>query len=157
MDHGLAMRTALDLMAQHGVSGAYHFRWMTKKRTKGQCVPPIDGRPGLIQLSRDYVALNDIDMVRNTILHEIAHAMVGCQHAHNNVWRRQFIAIGGDGSRTVSPNVKDSTKTYVLNCPKGHALGTKKGYRMPTAYTAKAKRQARCREHNVPGLYWTEA
>ncbi len=37
--------------------------------------------------------------MRNTILHEIAHALTGHKAGHNAEWRNMAIAIGCDGQR----------------------------------------------------------
>jgi len=52
-----------------------------------------------IKLSRHLVALNSETEVRQTMLHEIAHALVGAGHGHDAVWRRKAIEIGCDGKR----------------------------------------------------------
>lgn len=52
-----------------------------------------------ITLSRRLVELNEEKEVRNTILHEIAHALVGVHHGHDATWRAWHIQIGGDGQR----------------------------------------------------------
>ena len=73
------------------------------------------------------------DSVRNTALHEIAHALVGYAHAHDHVWRRQFIAIGGNGERTGGDDnyingrnsaieVQEKYFTYKGVCPNGHKV-----------------------------------
>ena len=33
----------------------------------------------------------------NTLLHEIAHALVGYENSHNNIWREKALEIGCDG------------------------------------------------------------
>jgi len=52
-----------------------------------------------IKLSRYLVALNDENEIRQTMLHEIAHFIVGAGHGHDAVWRRKAIEIGCDGKR----------------------------------------------------------
>jgi predicted SprT family Zn-dependent metalloprotease len=53
----------------------------------------------IISLSKGYVqAAKDKD-IDNTILHEIAHALVGVKHKHNEVWRKKAVEIGCNGSR----------------------------------------------------------
>ena len=59
------------LMHQHGLSREWVFRWQNKKRSLGTC--SYNWRE--IRLSKWYVELNDIDDVKDTILHEIAHAL----------------------------------------------------------------------------------
>lgn len=38
------------------------------------------------------------EQVKNTILHEVAHAVVGPKQGHGSVWKAFFISIGGNGS-----------------------------------------------------------
>ena len=40
-----------------------------------------------------------IQLVKNTLLHEIAHALVGGQHHHDKVWMKMALSIGCDGCR----------------------------------------------------------
>jgi len=74
-----------------------------------------------IYLSRYLVELNNPTRVMNTIKHEIAHALVGPSHGHNEVWKKQAIQIGCDGNRcystanTVTPK---PTYEYVYECLK---------------------------------------
>ena len=82
----------------------YKFRWM---RNTGKQV----GRAGQcswtkkeISLSAKYVELNSMTEIRNTILHEIAHALRP-KHGHNKFWRKTALEIGCNGSRTYSNNV----------------------------------------------------
>jgi len=51
-----------------------------------------------IQLSSILVPYMNVSGVKDTILHEIAHAITPGQK-HNNVWRRKFIELGGSGKR----------------------------------------------------------
>lgn len=43
--------------------------------------------------------LNNGNVIENTILHEIAHAIVGASHHHDKVWKDCAQRIGCDGSR----------------------------------------------------------
>lgn len=47
-----------------------------------------------ISLQISHVINNDIEEIKNTILHEIAHALVGCEHGHNKIWQQKAIEIG---------------------------------------------------------------
>jgi predicted SprT family Zn-dependent metalloprotease len=47
-----------------------------------------------ITLSKLLVCLNDEPEVTETILHEIAHAICGPHHGHNNYWRKIALAVG---------------------------------------------------------------
>lgn len=43
--------------------------------------------------------------VRLVILHEIAHAMVGTSHGHDEVWKKKCLEIGGDGKTKTGPSL----------------------------------------------------
>ncbi len=55
--------------------------------------------------------------VRDTILHEVAHAMAGYAAAHGPVWKRQAVAIGCTGDRCHT--FKFTAAKYRLKCPCG--------------------------------------
>lgn len=67
-----------------------------------------------IELSIWHVNNSPFESVKNTLLHEIAHAIVGCRHQHNNVWRSKAIEIGCNGERC---GVMNSPKKYTGICP----------------------------------------
>ena len=48
--------------------------------------------------------LYDEAEVRETILHEIAHARVGASHGHDAVWQAEARRIGSTGRRLVDPH-----------------------------------------------------
>ena len=43
--------------------------------------------------------LDDIDVIKSIVLHEIAHAIVGGHHNHDKVWKDCCINLGGNGKR----------------------------------------------------------
>lgn len=90
-----AQGKALQLMSEHQLS-KWNFRFDSAKRRWGLC----DHQAKTISLSRHFVELNGESVVMDTILHEIAHALVGPEHGHNSVWRNQAKAIGCSGTRT---------------------------------------------------------
>lgn len=71
-----------------------------------------------IGLSRHYVELNNEASVKNTILHEVAHALVGYRHGHNVVWQMKARAIGCSATRLASPDVVMPEGKITLYCPK---------------------------------------
>jgi predicted SprT family Zn-dependent metalloprotease len=89
-----ARKLALELMARHGLIG-WSFDLNRQKRTLGLC------RYGTktIELSIYLVDRNDPEVVRETILHEIAHALVGPGHGHDRVWKAKAIEIGARPER----------------------------------------------------------
>lgn len=94
-----ALVLALQLMNEHDLTRrGWRFGWLNSVRTMGQCQYTLGGG-GFIKLSRKLVAVAPESEVRDTILHEIAHALVGPGHHHNHIWRRQALAIGCNGQR----------------------------------------------------------
>jgi len=91
---------ARPLMDAHGLSG-WLLEFDNAKNRSGQCWHPqwTAGRlePGRISLSRHFVRLNSLERIRLTLVHEMAHAIVGPGHKHDRVWKAQCLALGGDG------------------------------------------------------------
>lgn len=78
-------------MLKHGLyDEGWTFGWDTAKRRLGMCCY----KRKRISLSVDYVRLNDRAVVLDTILHEIAHALVGWGHKHGPVWQAKAVAVG---------------------------------------------------------------
>lgn len=91
-----AKNIATELMAQYGIDRqGWRFEWTNARTQHGIC--KYGSR--VIGLSKVLTLAKTESEVRNTILHEIAHALVGAGNGHNAVWRRQFINMGGDGKR----------------------------------------------------------
>ena len=85
-----AAQLARSLMIQHGLSG-WAFRFDHARRRFGSC------RYGekTITLSRPLTLLNDDGQVRDTVLHEIAHALCpGDGHGPN--WKAACRRLGAD-------------------------------------------------------------
>ena len=81
---------ALDLMAHHGLVG-WSFHFNRCKTSLGLCVY----HRRIIELSIYLVERdNSAEEIRDTILHEIAHALVGARHGHDRVWKRKCVEIG---------------------------------------------------------------
>ena len=64
-------------------------------------------------------AVKDDAAVENTILHEIAHALVGRGHGHDYVWRSKALEIGCDGERCHSheKDIENVRYKYLATCP----------------------------------------
>lgn len=73
-----------------------------------------------IGISAPLTALHSEDEVRDTLLHEIAHALVGPQHGHDALWRATALRIGCSGERCVSPDAPRVPGDWVGRCPAGH-------------------------------------
>lgn len=88
MDPDAARLLAHDLLRAHRLDG-WRFRFDHAKRRLGCC---HYGRR-TISLSLPLVRLNDEAVVRDTLLHEIAHALTPGA-GHGPAWRRQAAALG---------------------------------------------------------------
>jgi predicted SprT family Zn-dependent metalloprotease len=89
-----ARRLALELMARHGLTG-WGFAFNRHKRGMGLCRYATR----TIELSIHLVDRNSPEEVRDTILHEIAHALVGPGHGHDAAWKRTCREIGARPER----------------------------------------------------------
>ena len=107
-----ALDTAAELMRHHGLDG-----WTVKldhaRRRAGQC----DYTNRTISLSRHYVRHAEASHIRDTILHEIAHALVGPRHGHDAVWRRKAREIGCTATRCHT--LSFSKAPWIMVCPNG--------------------------------------
>jgi predicted SprT family Zn-dependent metalloprotease len=124
MDIRKAEIMALTLIEKH-LSDAkfdWQFEFNNAKRTFGQCVYGKKyGRPfHMIKLSKPLVALNDEEQVRDTILHEIAHALDVEQRgysSHDYKWVSIARSIGCNGNRCYNVNDVEQPKSkYSLIC-----------------------------------------
>ena len=109
---GTAIDLAIELMNFHGLAG-WRIKLDNARRRAGQC----DYANKTISLSRLYVRYADIDHVRDTILHEIAHALVGPRHGHGEVWRQKAREIGCTARRCHS--LSFARARWVMKCPNG--------------------------------------
>jgi predicted SprT family Zn-dependent metalloprotease len=93
MDKNAVRQLAHDLMATHGLDG-WTFEFRKFKGRLGQCKQGRVPGTGVISLSEFYVLLNEEWMVRDTLLHEIAHALVGPRHGHGPLWKEKARELG---------------------------------------------------------------
>ncbi len=101
---------AVALMLKHGLHN-WQFGWDRAKRRYGLC----DHRRQRISLSMHLTPLSSEADIENTILHEIAHALVGPKHGHDRVWQAKALQIGCDATRC--GKAVPIPKTFVGTCP----------------------------------------
>ena len=77
----------LALMQEYGV-GHFKFKWRKSKKFLGNC--SVD----TIGLEIRYALHCNEVQIKNTILHEIAHALVGYENGHNIIWQNKAKEIG---------------------------------------------------------------
>ena len=89
MDFSEAEQLARKLMADFGLPD-WAFGWNRRKRSLGLC----RYREKRLELSAHFVHANDETQVRETILHEIAHALAGEKAAHGPLWKAMCARVG---------------------------------------------------------------
>jgi predicted SprT family Zn-dependent metalloprotease len=87
-------QVAHELFAAFGLHD-WSFRLNRRKTEMGVCL----FGPKVIQLSVHFLKLNGSEAVRDTLLHEIAHALVGPGYGHGPVWKRKCLEIGARPER----------------------------------------------------------
>lgn len=112
-----AERLARGLIAQHGLEG-WGFAFDRAKVRAGAC-HHVDRR---ITLSRAITAAHDREQVTETLLHEVAHALVGPRHGHDAVWRARARAIGSTGERCYRAEVPVVPGRWQGSCAAGHVV-----------------------------------
>jgi len=121
MDTNKAKKIAIGLMKKHGLITEFfpwRFEFDNAKRRFGSC----NDMRKIITLSLSLTELNEEAEVTNTILHEIAHALVGCGHGHNWLWKAKALEIGCTGDRCYkSSEVIIPIGNYVAVCKNGHS------------------------------------
>ena len=110
-----AQHLARTLMREHGLSTDWSFRFDRARRRFGSCRV----REKLITLSRALTFMNSQAEVRDTILHEIAHALTPGD-GHGRPWKAKCRELGakpvrcyGDES-VVSPPRRPAA--YIMGC-----------------------------------------
>lgn len=121
MDIDDAQRMAEALISHFGETlSGWEIRFDNAKTRLGEC----NSQRMTISLSRPVVELNAEEVVRDTILHEIAHALVGTEAGHSKEWKECAKRIGATPERLansesiVRPDMKPRKRTWwVGECP----------------------------------------
>jgi predicted SprT family Zn-dependent metalloprotease len=117
-----AEKIARRLMDEHGLA-EWTFEFDNCKTSFGSCRHAYE--PPKITLSRHYVPLNDEPEVRETILHEIAHAKMhatgilspGERSHHDEAWKEMARSVGAKPERCCGEGVIDPPLTWIGRCP----------------------------------------
>jgi predicted SprT family Zn-dependent metalloprotease len=117
VDLAAAQAEARELMARHGLAN-WSFAFDNAKTRAGVCRETRRQ----IGLSRVLTQLHTAAEVRDTILHEIAHALVGVAHGHDARWRATAVSIGCSGMRCVAEESARPPAPWVGRCPSGHEV-----------------------------------
>ncbi|MDQ3459375.1 MAG: SprT-like domain-containing protein [Deinococcota bacterium] len=112
MDLALATTLARRLMLEHGLTD-WTFRFDRARRRFGLC----DYGNRTISLSKHLTELNDAAQVRDTLLHEIAHAL-SPGAGHGPRWRELCSRLGAKPVRLFADEVARPVSKYLLICPR---------------------------------------
>jgi hypothetical protein len=122
-----AEEMALGLMKEHGL---VDWRFVFSRREPGAMRSVLEPWPSfagrclyrtkIIALSRWYVRLNTPDEVKQTILHEIAHARLPPGSGHGHAWQAMARAIGYTGGVCYGSEVLQPRAPWNGICPGGH-------------------------------------
>jgi predicted SprT family Zn-dependent metalloprotease len=107
---------AHQLMSLHGLN-EWEFGINTNVRRAGVCYYPTKNTRGRIELSSHFAERNSDEMIRDTILHEIAHALVGPGHGHDTVWQAKCVEIGAKPERCYGDEVEMPKGRWRAICP----------------------------------------
>ncbi len=88
------LQMALGLMHEHGLK-KWRFKFDHSTRRAGCC----NYCDKTISISFNLACNASDENIRDTLLHEIAHALVGKKHNHDAVWKAKTREIGGSGER----------------------------------------------------------
>lgn len=117
MDLEAARRLGRELLDEHGLA-EWTLVFDRAKQRAGVCRHARRE----IGLSAPLTRLHPEDGVRDTILHEIAHALVGARHGHDAVWRATALRIGCTGERCTDPELPRVDGDWVGTCAAGHRI-----------------------------------
>lgn len=84
-----AEKLAVQLIKKHGLKN-WTYSTNSRKRTLGLCF----SHEKRIELSVYFIEHNTPAVVKETILHEIAHALVGSKHGHSAIWMEMAAHLG---------------------------------------------------------------
>lgn len=99
-------------MVQHGL-GEWSFKFDNSLSRAGCC----NYTTKTISISKNLVGKWDMASVEDTILHEVAHAIVGHKHGHDKVWVEKALEIGSTAQ--IYHDMEFSTPKYYFECKCG--------------------------------------
>ncbi len=122
-----AARLARELLDQAGLR-TWRFRFDSAVRRFGSC----RFHKATITLSAPLTLLNPEAEVRDTLLHEIAHAIAGPRSGHGPEWKKYAALLGARPERCYDERVVSPQSRYVAHCP-----NCRKEYRRHRAATSR--------------------
>jgi predicted SprT family Zn-dependent metalloprotease len=103
---------ARELLEQHHLS-LWSFHFDNGRKRAGSCQYGTQ----VISLSYEFARHAPAEEIHDTLLHEIAHALVGKAHNHDDLWRATARAIGCSGRRY--HELQFTPPRYIVQCARG--------------------------------------
>lgn len=151
LDHLYEVRQmANSLLNRYHLEG-WRIEWDRATRRAGQC----RYQSKTISLSAPLMSIWETAHCRDTILHEIAHALVGPGHGHDAEWRSMCVTVGADPTRTWGHNGEAHVQhKWEGTCRNGHVV-----YRDRMSAKAKRSTCGRCSRYYNPdnAFTWSKA
>lgn len=114
MDRGKLASTAGELFKLHGLA----FRgWRMEFRNYAHRLGSCCSRRRIIALNAFYADRNTEAHVLDTLLHEIAHALVGPSHAHGPVWKAMARKLGCNPKACSKTGIVIRPGKWQASCP----------------------------------------
>ena len=104
--------TAYTFLDKHDLND-WSFRFDHAKSRAGLCIY----NKKIISLSSHFARFATPGEIRNTLLHEIAHALVGHCHGHDIVWKEKALEIGCNARRCYNKHFFKAK--WIMLCPNG--------------------------------------
>ncbi|KHK99553.1 hypothetical protein LK09_02725 [Microbacterium mangrovi] len=130
------VRTWADALITAHLDDSWSFGFDNAKRRAGAC----NYTQRRITVSKYLAARYDDETNRQTLLHEIAHALAGSDARHGPRWRRIASGLGYRGGVTHQGETAVELAPWVGVCPAGHTVYR---HRRPTRVLSCAKCAAR--------------
>jgi len=109
-------RMAIKMMKKHGLmkgKDPWMFDWSYAKTQLGHC----DYNDKVIRLSKWWMMSVSWEQCLDTILHEIAHALIDRKHGHDKVWKQKCREIGAIPKRCYEGEFQNKRKELNYNYP----------------------------------------
>jgi len=146
-DLAVVEKFAWQKMKEHGLFDEdvpWSFGWTNAKLQFGVC----RYRTKTIYLSKPLTLLNTDEHVFDTVLHEIAHAIVGPGNGHGNLWKSVAWGIGARPERCAADDAVTPPAKWLGVCEEGCEIPR---HRLSKRIKVGG---ARCAPHNL-GIEWT--
>jgi predicted SprT family Zn-dependent metalloprotease len=135
---------AREMMREHNLVG-WTFQYDNATKRFGVC----KYTKRVIGMSKRLTLANDEAQAMDTVLHEIAHALVGYGHGHGPVWKAKAREIGAVPKACVA-----STEVVLVGKYKGYCAFCGPQHRI--AQDRRPTRQLACKMHNET-IQWRDA